>query len=468
MTPRLAWLADDFTGGAAVAEVLAFGGVPAALFLEPPTPALLARLPGLEAWGLATTARAETPAWMDAHLPPLMAALLATGAPLLHYKACSTLDSAPDVGSLGRALEIGLRATGEDCAPLLFASPPMGRWQAFGTLFAAGPGGTHRLDRHPVMSRHPVTPMDEADVARHLARQTDLPLAALHRPDLSPESFGALERTGARGVALDCAGVDDLAACGRIVAGRRFALGSQGVEEALLSHWREAGVLPDAAPPPRPAPVDRIVAVSGSASAVTAAQIARAEARGWAVVPLDAPALFGPLASAAIAAAIEEAARAARAGLSVVVAALRGTDDPALRASRRAMAAADVAAAAGEARIGEALGSILAALLAEGEARALVAGGDTSGRVARALGLVALEPLAFVAHGASLMRGHRARGAPFEIILKGGQMGREDLFDRALGARHEGRAPGARDDHREDEPARDNQGGRLDHSHHAA
>ena len=29
-----------------------------------------------------------------------------------------------------------------------------------------------RLDRHPVMARHPVTPMDEADVGRHLARQT--------------------------------------------------------------------------------------------------------------------------------------------------------------------------------------------------------------------------------------------------------------------------------------------------------
>jgi len=30
----------------------------------------------------------------------------------------------------------------------------------------------HRLDRHPVMSRHPVTPMSEADVARHLEKQS--------------------------------------------------------------------------------------------------------------------------------------------------------------------------------------------------------------------------------------------------------------------------------------------------------
>lgn len=175
----LAWLGDDFTGGAAVAETLAFAGLPTAMFLEPPDAATLARFPGLRAVGLATTARAETPEWMDAHLPGLYAALLATGVPLLHYKACSTMDSAPGIGSLGRALELGLAATGEACAPILFASPEMGRYQAFGHLFAAEPGGIHRIDRHPVMARHPVTPIDEADIARHLAQQTDFPLAAL-------------------------------------------------------------------------------------------------------------------------------------------------------------------------------------------------------------------------------------------------------------------------------------------------
>ena len=102
--PLVAWLGDDFTGGAAVAETLAFAGLPAAMFLEPPSPATLAGFPGLRGVGIATTARAETPEWMDAHLPGLYAALKVTGAPLVHYKACSTMDSAPQVGSLGRAL----------------------------------------------------------------------------------------------------------------------------------------------------------------------------------------------------------------------------------------------------------------------------------------------------------------------------------------------------------------------------
>lgn len=430
----VAWLGDDFTGGAAVAETLAFAGLRAALFLDPPTPEVLARFPGLRGIGIATTARAESPDWMDANLPALYAALVATGAPVIQYKACSTMDSAPHVGSLGRALELGLAATGEACAPILFASPEMGRFQAFGQLFAAGPGGLHRIDRHPVMSRHPVTPMDEADIARHLGRQTALPLAALMRPDLGDEGFDRLAAGGARGVAVDCAGADDLAAVGRILWGRRFALGSQGVESALIAHFRAEGWLGAEPERPEPSRVDRIAVVSGSASVVTARQIAWAEGQGWPVIWLDTAALFGPGADHEVAQATTRALAALQQGRSPVVAALQGPDDPRLEATRGAIATAGLAPAQGEARIGEALGSILADLIAAGAPRALVCGGDTSGRVTRRLGAVALEPLAWIAHGASLLRATRADGTDFEIILKGGQMGPEDLFERALGA----------------------------------
>ncbi|TNC65034.1 four-carbon acid sugar kinase family protein [Rubellimicrobium roseum] len=432
--PLVAWLGDDFTGGAAVAETLAFAGLPAVMFLEPPTPAMLARFAGLRAIGIASTARAESPDWMDRHLPDLYAALVATGAPVIHYKACSTMDSAPHVGSLGRALEHGLASTGETCAPILFASPEMGRYQAFGQLFAAGPGGIHRIDRHPVMARHPVTPMSEADIARHLGAQTSLPLAALMRPDLGVESFDRLAAGGARGVAVDCTGPDDLALVGRIIWSRRFSLGSQGIESALIAHFRAQGSLPEEPPRPLPSPVNRIAVVSGSASVVTARQIAWAEERGWPVIRLDTPALFGPDGPAAIASATDVALAALDRGRNPIVAALRGPDDPALAATRAAIAATGLSPAQGEARIGEALGTILSALMDTCLSRALVAGGDTSGRVTRALGVLALEPLAWIAHGASLMRGTRAKDS-IEIILKGGQMGPEDLFARALGAR---------------------------------
>lgn len=465
--PLVAWIGDDFTGGAAVAETLAFAGLPAAMFLEAPTPAALARFPGLRGIGIATTARAESPAWMDAHLSALYAALVATGAPLIQYKACSTMDSAPHLGSLGRALELGLRATGEACAPLLFASPEMGRFQAFGQLFAAGPGGIHRLDRHPVMSRHPVTPMDEADIVRHLGRQTDLPLAALMRPDLSPDGFERLAREGARAVAVDCAGEDDLAAVGRILWGRRFVLGSQGAESALVAHFRAQGWLPSEAPIlPLPSRVERMAAVAGSASVVTARQMAWAESRGWTVIRLDTRALFGPGADASLARATDAALAALAQGQNPIVAALRGPDDPALAVTRAAMAEAGLSPAAGETRIGEALGHVLA-VLASKVPRVLVAGGDTSGRVARALRLQILEPVAWIAHGASLQRGRRADGTSIEIILKGGQMGPEDLFERALGA-HPRTGQGGRRPPPQETANINPKGGSHDHPHRAA
>ena len=254
--PVLAWYGDDFTGSGAVMEVLTFAGLPAVLFLDPPTPEALARFPGVRAVGLAGDARTRSPDWMRAELPAAFASLRALGAPLLHYKICSTLDSAPHIGSIGAAAEIGL-APGET-APLLVAAPAIGRWQAFGTLFARAGDGIHRLDRHPTMSVHPVTPMGEADVRRHLARQTTLGLGLVDLVDLKAgrgaARFAEERARGAGIVALDVVDEETLAAAGAVIwhAAPGFVIGSQGVEYALTAAWRAAGLLPS---PPQAKPL---------------------------------------------------------------------------------------------------------------------------------------------------------------------------------------------------------------------
>src|SRR5207253_2456022 len=126
--------------------------------------------------GIAGVARSKSPEWMDENLPPVFRRLADIGAPISHYKACSTFDSAPHVGSIGRAIDLAVPQLGGAWHPMVVASPAMGRYQAFGNLFATVHGVGHRLDRHPTMARHPVTPMDEADLGRHLARQTSRPI----------------------------------------------------------------------------------------------------------------------------------------------------------------------------------------------------------------------------------------------------------------------------------------------------
>ena len=152
-------------------EVLSFSGLESVLFLDVPTPAQLAAFPGARAIGIAGIARSQTPAWMDVHLPPIFAALAAMQTPIVHYKVCSTLDSSSAIGSIGHAVDLGRSVFPSTWIPALIAAPPIGRYQAFGQLFAAAGGRVHRLDRHPVMRNHPVTPMHESDVARHLGQR---------------------------------------------------------------------------------------------------------------------------------------------------------------------------------------------------------------------------------------------------------------------------------------------------------
>lgn len=437
----IGWYGDDFTGSAAVMEALTFAGLPSVLFLAVPTPAQRARFADVRGLGIASTARAHGPEWMAAHLPPAYRWLAETGAPLCHYKTCSTLDSSPDVGSIGTAIELGDAVFAGRTVPFLVAAPEIRRYQAFGHLFAGAGEGVYRLDRHPVMARHPVTPMDEADVARHLARQTAMPsglvsLEDLTTPARAADKVAALAGAGARLITFDCMGTAELETIGALLwEGRgasRFVAGSQGIEYALIAHFRAQGWLPAQAATPRVAPVAAIAVVSGSVSPTTRGQIAAAEAAGFAIVPFDAAAVVQG--ARARAAAIETAVAAALAhlaeGRSPVIASARGPDDPAVAAFRAAVAASGQDSDAANHGVGQALGVILDRVMRAARlTRGVVAGGDTSGHVMQHLGAFALTALAQTVPGAALFTVH-SEGAHdgIELALKGGQMGREDMF----------------------------------------
>jgi 3-oxoisoapionate kinase len=437
----LAWYGDDFTGSAAVLEVLAFAGLPAVLFFDLPTPAALARFPGCRAIGIAGSARAENPAWMGRHLPPAFRALAATGAAITHYKICSTFDSAPEIGSIGRAIELAEPILGGAWHPLLTAAPALHRYQTFGNLFAAVGGTGYRLDRHPTMSRHPVTPMREADLRLHLAQQTNIPIGLVDFVAMKTGSADAVlarevER-GARIVALDVVDDETLAEAGRLIwenrGERLFAVGSQGFDYALVAHWRRAGLLATGEVPRTAGPA-RIAVASGSCSPVTAEQIDWASAHGFAAIRIDAAKAVDARAWAA------ETARAAEAALAAIsrgddplVFTARGPDDPAVAALRTAVETSGAEVATVNARIGDGLGRLLNRVLREAKlTRAVIAGGDTSSHGVRALGVCALTALAPVAPGSALFNAHAddAARTRLELALKGGQMGGPDYFGR--------------------------------------
>jgi uncharacterized protein YgbK (DUF1537 family) len=350
------------------------------------------------------------------------------GTPVVHYKCCSTFDSSPTIGSIGTAVALIRAFVPNGFVPIVGGQPNLGRYCLFGNLFAASEAGGHvvRIDRHPTMRAHPVTPMDEADLRVHLARQ------GLERVDAVPytdydQPEEALDASIARmleaqpgAVLFDVARTDDLAAIGRIVwtqAQRAplLAVGPSSVVQALAAHW---GSMPAAAAEPiAPAP-GPVFVLAGSLSPVTAAQIEAA--RSFTRVALDAAHLAEgnpPYVDAAV----ERLAQALRAGRHV------------LAHTFGSGAEGDAPAAQ---RIASGCGVILRRVLAAAPVRrAGVAGGDTSSRAVAALEIAALSHAGDLAAGAALCRTH-APGSPLdglELMLKGGQMGGADVFERLVG-----------------------------------
>ncbi|MDM0014914.1 four-carbon acid sugar kinase family protein [Variovorax sp. J22P168] len=436
----LAYYGDDFTGSTDALEAMTAAGLQTVLFLRTPTPDMLARFAGVRCIGIAGSSRGRSPEWMARELPPSFEALAALDPPILHYKVCSTFDSSATTGSIGRAIDIGVRHRSGRWSPSIVGVPRLRRYQAFGNLFASVDGSAHRLDRHPTMSRHPVTPMTEADLRRHLSTQTErrlelVDLVQLRLPDAA-QRVEALSGPDVPVVFIDVLDDETLEAAGRLVWEQRgtglFSASSSGLQYALAAHWRRQGWLPEPDPMRACAPVPAIAAVSGSCSPVTAAQIAWARARGFCTERLDIARVLDP---ARCDAELERVAGIAidalSRGTSAIVFTAEGPDDPCVRGFAAIASAAGLSHADAARGIGAALGAVMRRLLDRTAlTRVVVAGGDSSGEVASALGVDALTVVSALAPGVPLCRcwaGSSDREG-LEIALKGGQMGAVDFF----------------------------------------
>jgi uncharacterized protein YgbK (DUF1537 family) len=428
----LSYYGDDLTGSTDVMEALASGGVPTVLFMRVPDEAMLARFSECRAMGLAGTSRSETPQWMDVNLPPAFSWLRSRGAEICHYKVCSTFDSSPTVGNIGRAIEIGRRVFDQRSVPVLIGAPQLKRYTTFGHLFAAFCGEVFRIDRHPVMSKHPVTPMDEADLLVHLSRQTALKSRLVDAATLQSLARAAsVDQSVADAdiVLFDVACPETQKLAGAEIwrlraPGGAFVVGSSGIEYALLAGWIADGTASGGASFPPPGSVDRLAVVSGSVSPTTERQIRHALADGFDGVALDALSLVSDASEAAIARAVAAGLVSLTAGRSVILYTALG---PAYRAAEM-----DSHVGARH-QLGRGLGRILKSLIVDQRlSRVAIAGGDTSSHALGELQVDALtmkmplpetpgSPLC-VAHGSA------SETDGLEIALKGGQVGADAYF----------------------------------------
>jgi uncharacterized protein YgbK (DUF1537 family) len=459
----LSYYGDDFTGSTDVLEALFQDGLRTVLFLEPPTAELLqGAFADADCFGVAGVGRSLRPEEMERELRPIFSVLKEAGAAVVHYKICSTFDSSPDIGSIGKAAEIGRdifrTSQGEaNYVPLLVGVPYLRRFTLFGNHFAAagvaaGAGsGVYRLDRHPTMSRHPVTPMNEADLREHLRRQTKLRVSSFDILALSGELAEVRERldaviAGERPELLLFDAFDEqrLATAGQLMWEQAadceglFVIGSSGIEYALTAAWRAQGLVLAAGPTaassaPAVAEADRLLVVSGSCSPATESQIGRALRDGYAGIRVPAEELLLPeCAEAARERLRQEALDALAAGRSVILYSASGPQDESIGRLRALLAARGMRPEDSSRLLGTELGRLAKQLLRQsGVSRLVVAGGDTSGYVTRALGIYALECRAGLEPGAPLCSAysHEPGLDGLELVLKGGQVGGEAFFE---------------------------------------
>ncbi|MER9410570.1 MULTISPECIES: four-carbon acid sugar kinase family protein [unclassified Mesorhizobium] len=430
----LSYYGDDLTGSTDVMEALELGGVPTVLFMRQPDAAMVEQFSHCRAIGLAGTSRSETPQWMNTHLSDAFAWLKTLNAAICHYKVCSTFDSSPTIGSIGRAIEIGRSVFAQDSVPLLVGAPQLKRYTAFGHLFAAYREKYFRIDRHPVMSRHPTTPMDESDLLIHLSRQTELTsglvdLATLQSVARS-EAFDRLLAEGTDIVLVDVDSRETQALAGKEIwrarkPGGSFVVGSSGIEYALLAEWVSNGTVraePEFSPP---GAADRIAVVSGSCSPTTERQIRHALTDGFDGIEVDPVELVSEASGDAIARAAAAGRTSLEAGRSVVLyTALGPNADRGGEIDRQEGA---------RHKLGRGLGELLRALTIEQKLqRVVIAGGDTSSHALGQMGVGALTvrmPLP-ASPGSPLCVAHSRIEAidGLEVALKGGQVGTDRYF----------------------------------------
>lgn len=412
------YYADDFTGSTDVLEQLAEGGVSAVLFLRVPDKALYQRFEGVKAIGIAGDSRSRSVSWMQDKLPQMFSAL--QHAEVVHYKTCSTFDSSPTVGSIGKALEIGVDLLGGPAA-IVVAAPHLGRYVAFGNLFAKANDTLYRIDRHPTMSRHPVTPMAEADLRLHLAEQTGRKISLLPLPDLHAENQQTqFESAGnnADAILFDGVSADDLAATGALIANNNmhFAVGSSGLTRALVSQWRNRSLTEEDKIQAPASAVEQLLVLSGSCSPVTGEQIAVAKSKCYDAIPVDMTALTRDDAEERRLVAAALASLAAK--KSCIIYSAQGP------LSGQPEAAGEV--------LGATLGRIAKKVVQEtGLKRILFAGGDTSSHGVAQLNADAMTWQAPIEVGAPLVKIHSLDTSidGLEMVLKGGQMGQPNFFE---------------------------------------
>lgn len=431
-------------------EALASDGYRTLLFLEPPSFETLNKFKGIQCIGIAGMSRAMNSQKMEQELHPIFNFLFQLPTNIIHYKTCSTFDSSPEVGSIGRAIELAqIYISEKQSIPLFVAAPKLGRYTVFGQHYARVNNSVYRLDRHPTMSKHPVTPMREADLSIHLKKQLSIPqkIDLMNVLELNDTFQNIKKNYESKKTNNDIVLFDSLEnkheqRVGKLIWERNniahpeFVVGSSGVEYALKTIWEEEGIVKEKKQNIDPVnSSEQILVVSGSGSPITKQQIENAIENGFKCMHItpeqiaNAKHIPGEL--------FNEILESYNQGESIILYTTLGPDDSSIIETRRLLKNKQIDENDYSEWIGNLLGKWTKKIIQSTQVdRIVIAGGDTSGFVTKNLGIFALEMLLPISPGAPLCKGYVSEDENeyIEIALKGGQLGGYNYFSEVKNA----------------------------------
>lgn len=407
-------IADDFTGATDLAGLLARSGVAVSLRMglpaEPPSDTAPIEIIALKC---RTTAAAQAVAEARAALAWLRQA----GAQRFYWKYCSTFDSTPlgNIGPVTEALMEELDATQTIYCP---AFPENGRSLFMGNLFV----GEQPLSESP-MKDHPLTPMRDSNLMRLLTPQVTKPVGLANRLTVAkgalPQRLAELAAAGVAHVVVDAVSNDDLSLIAEACQSMPLLTGGSALAMPLPALWLAQGLLAPADATALPqAEEGPAIVLSGSCSTMTNRQVA--------AFVVDHPAFR------------LDPADLAQTGSAPAMAWLAQQDldaTPILYASAAPEAVKQAQALLGTEVAGrlveDALADCAVAARRMGVRRFVVAGGETSGAVAKALKISRLNIGVEIAPGVPWCFA-KSGVHGVAITLKSGNFGQEDFFTQAL------------------------------------
>lgn len=428
-------VADDDTGASDLAGMLAGQGLRTLLVIDLPEQSQFAEWSaGQHAVVMAEGTRNLRAVEARTRTRSAIQLLKSRDPRVFQLKYCSTFDSTPE-GNIGPTIDAALEELGEEFTVALPALPVNGRTTYHGYHFVH-----ERLLSDSAMREHPLTPMTEANLVKHLSRQTArrVGLAPYESVEAGAEELGRrFESLRADGVSIaivDCLSDAHAETVCRASADLRLVTGGSAFGQGLPAVWRERGWVEEfdvqtaSLSTAETEGRGRLV-VAGSCSVATRAQNRRFESEGAPALRVEPRALLGeefertPL--------IERVRRHLDAGRDCL---LYTTDEPAEVARVQSWAAGqgmDVQTL-GE-RLAYALADLVAEILEAAPVSGLVfAGGETAGALCRRLSLGALRVGRNIEPGVPLCYSLGRYRLP--VVLKSGNFGGEDFYDRALAA----------------------------------